>query len=82
MSVMLEVFYAAPSDQHLESDVAGIAAHHSGGVTCRDEPTDEDVSQAVILTIEFDDWDDAEQATSALREAGYHVEGPMTYGDD
>ncbi len=82
MSFMFEVLYHAPPDAQKEAQITAVAHMKGGQLTHRDEPSVDDISQAVCLTYEFPDLALAEAAASTLRQSGEHVEGPMDYGDD
>ena len=81
MSYMIEVFYSEPGDPLREAEVLATAKQFGGERTFKEEPKPGDISRAVCLTIEFDDFDSAEAATLALQNLGRHVEGPVDYGD-
>lgn len=50
-------------------------------MTCREEPSGGDPSQAICIAIEFDSPDEAERASAELFEFGEHVEGPCENGE-
>jgi hypothetical protein len=79
---MIEVYYLAPPDADHEAQIAQAAQRHGGEITFREIPKPNDLSQAVVLTIEFESWAAAEQAMSDLQAMGEYVEGPCEYGDD
>jgi hypothetical protein len=79
MSFMFEVYYRSPVDPRKEAKLTEQVASLGGQLTCHEPPDDN--YWAVVLTYEFDDWDQAEAAAGVLRTQGEHVEGPMDYGD-
>jgi hypothetical protein len=82
MSWTFEVYYRAPRDLNREASISIAVERWGGQFEFVEEPSPSDVSQAVILTYEFDDIAPAEAAASALRQLGEHVEGPCDYGPD
>lgn len=82
MSVMFEVLYKAPVDLAREAKIVATVARHGGAMTFHEVPMPDDVSQAVVLTIEFDNWPAMEAAAAELIQQGEHVEGGVEYGDD
>ena len=80
MSVMFEVYYTAPADMAREAAILQEVSRLGGRLNFREEPSAGDVSQAVVLTYEFEDRQAAERAASVLRSVGEHVEGPCDYG--
>jgi hypothetical protein len=79
MSFMLEVYYRAPADKAREKRISSESARFHGELTFREDPSANDVSQAVCLTYEFLERDMAEKAAVAIRQIGEHVEGPTDY---
>jgi len=76
---MIEVFYAPPPDQTQESSISESVAL-LGGRLINSDPYSEPF-KAVCLIYEFENRDDAKAAVARLRDSGFHVEGPIDYGD-
>src|SRR4051812_28520669 len=72
MSIMIEIYYRKPASLMRESAITSILANHDGDVTFRET----DSADSICLTAEFTTWERARAASTALREAGEHVEGP------
>ncbi len=79
MSVMFEVYYAAPVNPEREAVLNRLVAEYGGQLDFREEPKPPG-PDSVCLTYEFGDWSTAEAAALAMRERGEHVEGPTDYG--
>jgi hypothetical protein len=79
MSVMIEVIYRKPEDSDHERGILEFASLYRGVVSCREDDWGQ-TQQAICLTIEFWNWEDAETACAAFRERGDYVEGPHEYG--
>jgi hypothetical protein len=79
MSVMIEVIYRKPEDPGHERGISEFASLYQGVVSCREDDWGH-AQQAICLTIEFGNWEDAETAFAAFRERGDYVEGPTEYG--
>ena len=79
MSFMFEVYCRPPTDPKKEAALTARASSLGGRLSYREAP-DEEGSDGVCLTYEFDDRDQAELAAKALRDQGEHVEGPVDYG--
>jgi hypothetical protein len=82
MSFMIEVFYKYPVDVARERRVLDLVEIHGGKLTFHEVPTIDSPSQAVCMTIEFDDPSMADAAATDLRLAGEFIDGPMDYGDE
>ena len=80
MSFMFEVLYKPPSDPSREAVLAERIGEFGGRLSYREEPEVVGVAP-VCLTYEFNDFEVAQKAATALRSQGEHVEGPMDYGD-
>lgn len=78
MTVMIEIYYHKPSDPQREAVIGQCLANLEGKVTYRED----DSSDTICLTAEFNSWGKAQAACTALRAKGEHVEGPSDYGDD
>ncbi|MDW8244737.1 MAG: hypothetical protein RMJ88_16135 [Thermogemmata sp.] len=79
MSFMFEVIYRAPADTEKEKQIASLISSYGGMLDCREEP-DLNGINSVVLTYEFQDYDQAYAAASRLREQGLKVDGPYDYG--
>lgn len=77
MSVMFEVYYGGSADPAKEAILSDRVAALGGRLDHREDATG---ATGIVLTYEFDSWDMAQRAASALRQLGEHVEGPMEYG--
>lgn len=75
MSVMIEIYYGKPEDLPREELTREKVATYDGEITYRET----DLPCTVCLTVEFPDWERAEQAMTELRNCGEHVEGPCDY---
>ena len=72
---ILEVHYKSPLDSHRESKITDRVIHQGGWLQGRESSRPgEDI---VRLFFEFHDLETAEEAASALRVQGEHVEGPV-----
>lgn len=78
MAVMFELWYPPPADARREAQVTEKVKAFGGRLDFREEAAR---SSGICLTYEFEDWAKADQAAAALRNDGYHVEGPMEYAD-
>ncbi len=76
MSIMLEVYYKAPTNPAKESALTSRVVSLGGRLDFREDATEQ---AGVCLTYEFDDCEKAMKAAEALRQLGEHVEGPMDY---
>lgn len=79
MSFMFEVIYRAPMDEQKNKLINGIVAAYGGVLDCIEEPEPHGPS-SVILTYEFNSYDQAFTAANKLRELGFKVDGPYDYG--
>jgi len=79
MSVMIEVIYRKPEDADHERGISEFVSLYRGVVSCREDDWGQ-TQQAICLTIEFWNWEDADKACAALRKRGDYVEGPHEYG--
>ncbi len=79
MTMAIEVLYRAPHDPARDERLTRIVRDFGGRPDYLEVPAPTDVSQAVCLTYVFDTPAMAENATSALRDQGEHVQGPFTY---
>ncbi|MCE2793647.1 MAG: hypothetical protein ACK493_15220 [Planctomycetota bacterium] len=75
MTAMIEIYYKKPEDLRREELTREKVATYDGEITYREI----DLPDSVCLTVEFPDWERAEQATTELRNSGEHVEGPSDY---
>lgn len=80
MSAMFEVLYESPADSRRESVISERLERFGGRLTYREEPDFAEVGP-VCLTYEFSALGIAQEAATALRSQGEHVEGPSDYGD-
>lgn len=76
---MIEAMYPAPIDLFRERSIVELAKQHGGEVSFREAPKSESDSQAICLTIEFQNETGARETALELRQLGVHVEGPMSY---
>ena len=80
---MIEVIYLKPEDPDHERGISELASLYRGVVSCREDDWGQ-TQQAICLTIEFWNWEDAETACAAFREifeislASYTVLGSLT----
>lgn len=77
MSVIIEIYYHKPADSQREAAISERLADHQGKLTYRED----DSHDTICLTAEFHSREDAQAASTALRAAGEHVEGPSDYGE-
>jgi len=75
MSAMIELYYATPADAEREVAFLKKIEAIGGRLDCREEE-----ERSIVLTYEFDIWENAEEAAVELRDSGCHIEGPSTYG--
>jgi hypothetical protein len=75
MTAMIEIYYKKPEDLRREELTREKVATYDGEITYREI----DLPDSVCLTVEFPDWERAEQASTELRSSGEHVEGPSDY---
>ena len=75
MTAMFEFYYKKPEDIRRENSTRERVATYDGAVTYREI----DLPDSVCLTVEFPDWERAQQAATELRNEGEHVEGPSEY---
>ncbi|HVX12337.1 MAG TPA: hypothetical protein VHC22_14235 [Pirellulales bacterium] len=75
---MIEIYYSKPVDSQRETSISERLAGYEGKVTYRED----DSHDTICLTAEFNTWENAQAATTALRLAGEHVEGPSDYGEN
>jgi hypothetical protein len=74
MSAMIEAYYTAPVDVHLERRAEAQISARGGKLTYREED-----EARVTLTIELRGKKEAEAAMQELSLLGIHVEGPSDY---
>ena len=79
MSFMFEVYYRPPENPNREAFLTERVSKLGGRLDYR-ESSSRDPSVGICLTYEFDDYDTAREAASALLQLGEHVEGPVDYG--
>ena len=79
MSYIFEVYYKPPVNQKKEASLLERVARFGGRLDYREEPNDNQ-SDSICLTYEFEDPDQAAFAAECLRQQGEHVEGPQDYG--
>ena len=75
MSVMIEIYYHKPADSQREAAICERLTDYRGKVTYREDNSHD----TICLTAEFDSGEDAQAASTTLRAAGEHVEGPSDY---
>ena len=80
MSYMFEVYYRSPADTKREAALTARVAQFGGQLDFREEADDES-SDSICLTFEFDDLEQASLAADSLRRTGEHVEGPICYAE-
>lgn len=77
MSAMFEVYYRSPTNATRERELASIIEPLGGRLDYRE--ADERSSGPIVLTYEFADRNQAEEAARMHRARGEHVEGPQDY---
>ena len=81
MSFAIDVYYGIPQDDQREERIARHIKRYGGVLSYRDLPRSTD-SNAICLTFEFQNQEDANRAAGAIREQGEHVEGAYDYGEE
>ncbi len=76
MSAMIEV-YLKDNQIKFKNEVVEAARNLAG--TCSFEESSGSDGKALCLTLEFDQWDSAEKASSLFRNREFYVEGPYNY---
>jgi len=76
MAWAFDIYYKPPANLGREEALARWVQSLGGRFDYREEP----VGSGISLTFEFDDIAKAEEAATALRRQGEHVEGPYDYG--
>jgi hypothetical protein len=77
----IEVFYNGSNGRNpdKEAQIATTMASLHGRLDFWEGPEPGSLMQAICLTYEFDDEDNAAEAAEKLRRSGEHVEGPCEY---
>ena len=78
MSYAFDVYYRRPQDNEREANIITQVTCRGGRLDYRETTGQDDGT--VCLTFEFEAESSAEEAATALRECGEHVEGVYGYG--
>jgi len=76
---MFEVYYRPPANPDREAELTDRVSRLGGRLDYRECP--KAAGRGICLTYEFENLNAAEEAASALRTLGEHVEGPETYSE-